>query len=281
MILILAWASSELKILGITTVAGNVELHNTYLNTHRLRRLAGKETSILAGCPGPMIKPLEITRDIHGTKGLGVDWPEFEVPESPQHSVDFIIEQALQQTSDPVTLCMLGSLTNLATALVKCPDMAKGIKEVVLMGGALNDRGNTSPYAEFNFFTDPHGAYRVFNSGLPIVMSPLDVTRKAIIPEGWIEELGCLDRPSSRATYEMLSAYRDGKGGGLHDPCVIAWLLSPELFTAQTCDVNIEICGERAGQSIPQWHEKGKVTAMMDLDCVGFFSLLKQRRSTL
>ncbi len=279
--LLLAWASPELNVLGITTVAGNVELEQSYLNAHRLRWLAGRRTPIYAGCPEPILKPLKVTHTIHGRDGLGISWPEMEAPESSTHSVDFIIEQALNHKNSPVTLCMLGPLTNLAMALILCPEIKEGIKQVVLMGGALDNKGNTSPIAEFNFFTDPHAAARVFDSGLPIVMSPLDVTRQTEVAETWLNAVQSLDTPVCKAVYEMLSVYRSGTGGGLHDPCIVAWLISPELFTAKRCDVKVKVCGDREGQSVPEWKDDGQVLSLINVNADGFLTLLKNRIQAL
>ena len=279
--LLLAWASPELNVLGITTVAGNVELEQCYLNAHRLRQLASRMTPIYSGCPAPILKSLQVTHSIHGRDGLGMSWPAVDAPKSTLHSVDFIIEQALNHKSSPMTLCMLGPLTNLATALILCPEIKEGIKQVVLMGGALENSGNTSPVAEFNFYTDPHAAARVFASGLSIVMSPLDVTRQTEVVASWLDAIRNLDTPVCKAVYEMLSAYRSGSGGGLHDPCIVAWLIAPELFTEKRCDVRVEVCGDREGQSVPEWKEDGKVLSLTDVNVDSFLALLKNRIQTL
>lgn len=275
--LLLAWASPELEVLGVTTVAGNVELDEAYKNAHRLRQLARQQTPIFSGCAAPLVKPLKTTVNIHGKEGLGIDWPELKLPVSSMHSVDFLIQQALAHKSSPITLCLLGPLTNLAAALEKCPQMVQGIKRVIIMGGSLNRAGNTSPYAEFNFFTDPHAAHKVFTSDLSILLCPLDATSKALMPEHWIEAIGKLDGEYATAVHGMLDVYFTGKGGGLHDPCVIAWLLKPELFLPRTCDVEIIESGEKEGLSMPEWHDKGRVTALMDVDTEGFFDLLYNR----
>ena len=276
--LLAALASSELDIIGITPVAGNVRLETAVSNAYRILSLAGKEASVCPGCERPLIKPLETAHDVHGTEGMGSSWPDISVPPSQLHGVDFLIKKALAHRDKPLTLCMLGPLTNLAMALIREPAVKEGIRQIVLMGGALKTPGNVTPFAEFNFHVDPHAAAVVFDSGLPIVMAPLDVTNKALLPDGWLAGMKKQKSAACKAVYDMLNFYRSGQGGGLHDPCVIAWLLAPELFRTSICDVKIEIYNrEKLGQCIPEWKADGSVTAMMDIDNQGFFSLLTER----
>ena len=281
--LLLAAASPELNILGVTAVAGNVAQSLACSNTFRVLAASGQSKPVFRGCEAPIIKPLpDDTADIHGKSGLGkISWPEVSAQPEPQHAVDFIIEQCLQNLETPITLCMLGPLTNLAMALVKQPDIIRGIREVVIMGGALNIAGNTSQYAEFNFYTDPIAAHIVFKSSLSITLCPLDITQRLLWPSGWLDQL-----PSSShaciLTGTMLSFYRSGSGGGLHDPAVIAWLLKPGLFTAEPCHIEIEIYNRnREGQCQTQWQASGRVNALTDVDVTGFFQLLSQRLASL
>ncbi|MGI9275186.1 MAG: nucleoside hydrolase [Endozoicomonas sp.] len=276
--LLLAAASQELDILGITAVAGNVTLDHAVNNAHRILKVAGSEVPVYQGCSRPVIKHLVTAEDVHGPEGLGLTWPEVSYPISGTHGVDFIIEQASSHHNEPLTLCMLGPLTNLALALIKEPEIKKGIGQVVLMGGALNVAGNITPHAEFNFHVDPHAAFVVFESGLPIIMSPLDVTEKASITRPWLEEIKRQKSLACKIVHDMLEFYHAGVGGGLHDPCVIAWLLAPELFKTRLCNVQIEIRDKgQEGKSIADWNDSGEVKAMMDIDREGFFDLLLNR----
>ena len=280
--LLLAAASQELDILGVTAVAGNVTIDHAVSNSHRILTLAGSKVPVHQGCSRPIIKHLVTADDVHGSEGLGQTWPEVSYQLSETHGVDFIIKQASLHHNKPLTLCMLGPLTNLALALIKEPSIKKGIRQVVLMGGALNAGGNITPHAEFNFHIDPHAAFVVLESGLPVVMSPLDVTQKASITRSWLDDLKKQKSSACNVVYDMLDFYRSGAGGGLHDPCVIAWLLSPELFKTRNCEVQVEIRDkDREGQSIVHWNDNGRIKAMMDVDREGFFDLLLDRLKRL
>ena len=256
-------------------MAGNLTLDECYRNTCYLKQFIKADTPLFEGCIEPLSKPLVVTQDIHGEHGLGDVIPDFKPLPSSQHSVDFIIEQCLDSKNPPVTLCMLGPLTNLAAALNQSPEITQQIKQVVIMGGALDKPGNTTPFAEFNFFTDPHAAEAVFNTDLDIVLCPLDLTHQAAIPQQWVRTLVDSGTAIGIEAAEILST--NSYGGALHDPCVIAWLLKPELFKSKRCNVRIETVGEKEGKSLVEWAPNGKVTALMKLNHSALFQLLSKR----
>ena len=281
--LLLAVASPELELVGVTTVAGNVTQSRGYENAHRVLAVTEKEVTVYPGCEAPMIKQLAVNaEEINGTSGLGgADWPGVNVRKHPVHAVDFIIQQCLNNKDSPITICPLGPLTNLAVALVKQPEISEGIREVVIMGGALRTEGNTSQYAEFNFYTDPAAAHIIFKACLPVTLCPLDITNNLVWPAGWLQKLPSFSRACSLVA-SMLSYYESGPGGGLHDPAVIAWLLEPELFQVEACDIDIEIHDQsREGLCLTQWQSSGKVKALTRVDVAGFFELLLQRLGSL
>ena len=180
--ILLALASPELEVLGITAVAGNVPLALTEKNARKICELAGKpKTKVFAGAIRPLLRQLVTAEEVHGKTGLnGPHLPEPTMPLEDQHAVDFIVETLMQEASGSVTLCALGPLTNVALALIREPRIAPRIKEIVLMGGGFFEGGNVTPTAEFNIYVDPHAAEIVLKSGVPIVMMPLDVTHKAL-----------------------------------------------------------------------------------------------------
>ena len=247
MLMALAW-STEFDLLGITTVAGNVPLALTQLNARKICQLAGAETTqIFAGCPRPLLKSLVTAEEVHGSTGLqGADLPEPHVPLQPQHGVDFLIDQ-LMQTQVPVTLATLGPLTNLAVALIKQPDIVNHIAEVVMMGGAIT-QGNVTPSAEFNLYVDPHAAKVVFEAGMKLTMIGLDVTHTVLTTPSRLSTIQTIGTPVAIAAAGMLAFYgveeaiRLGiPGSPLHDPCVIAYLLQPDLFEGQDAYVEVEV----------------------------------------
>ena len=249
--ILLALASKELDVLGITAVAGNVPLRWTQKNALKICELAGKpETRVYAGASRPMVRSLVTAEHVHGRTGLdGPELPEPRMQLQEQHAVDFIIEELRRQPTHTVTLCTLGPLTNVALALQKAPDIALRIQQIVMMGGGFSEGGNITPAAEFNIYVDPHAAHVVFESGIPLVVMPLDVTHQVLTTKKRIAAIGALGTPVAKATVELLEFFErydeqkyGSDGGPLHDPCVIAYLLKPELFQGRACNVTIE-CG--------------------------------------
>ena len=293
--ILLALASSELEVLGITAVAGNVLLKLTENNARKICELAGKpETRVFAGAIRPLVRTLVTAEEVHGKTGLdGPDLPEPKMPLQKQYAVDFIVETLMSEPSGTVTLCALGPLTNVALALIREPKIAGRIKQIVLMGGGFFEGGNVTPTAEFNIYVDPHAADVVFRSGVSIVAMPLDVTHKALTTGKRIAAFRKLGTRVGVATAEMLEFFErfdeekyGSDGGPLHDPCVIAYLLRPELFKGRHCNVTVETASELTmGMTVIDWWGVTKrpknATVMRDIDHDGFFGLLTERLGRL
>ena len=289
--ILLALASPELDIRGITAVAGNVPLKLTEKNARKICELAGKtETRVFAGASRPLMRQLVTAEEVHGKTGLdGPDLPEPSMPLESQHAVDFIVETLMREEPGSVTLCPLGPLTNIALALIREPRIASRIGRIVLMGGGFFEGGNVTPAAEFNIYVDPHAADVVFRSGAPIVMMPLDVTHKVLTRAGRVAAIRALGSKVGVATAQMLEFFErfdeekyGSDGGPLHDPCVIAWLLRPELFKGRECNVIVETGSELTmGMTVIDWWGVTKrpknATVMRDVDDEGFFALLLDR----
>ena len=289
--ILLALASPELDILGITAVAGNVPLKLTEKNARKICELAGKpETRVFAGASRPLMRQLVTAEEVHGKTGLdGPDLPEPTMPLESQNAVDFIVETLMREEPGSVTLCPLGPLTNIALALIREPRIASRIGRIVLMGGGFFEGGNVTPAAEFNIYVDPHAADVVFRSGAPIVMMPLDVTHKVLTRAGRVAAIRALASKVGVATAQMLEFFErfdeekyGSDGGPLHDPCVIAWLLRPELFKGRECNVIVETGSELTmGMTVIDWWGVTKrpknATVMRDVDDEGFFALLVDR----
>lgn len=290
--LLLAFAANEtLDLAGITCVAGNVPLRHTVRNALRIRELAGRQdVPVLAGCPRPMLKSLETAEEVHGKTGLdGVDLPEPSAGVGPHHAVDFIIQACRNASEEGITLCPIGPLTNIALALVMAPDIRKHIREIVLMGGAALGPGNITPAAEFNIFVDPHAAKVVFESGVRLIMHGLDVTHQAIATPERRAAIEAVETTSAKAVGQMLAYYdrydvdRYGEPGApLHDPCVVAYLLQPELFGGRDCHVEVDVAeGPAEGRTIADWWGKSSKPAncrvITEIDSDGFFALITQR----
>jgi len=289
--ILLALASPELDVLGITAVAGNVPLALTEMNARKICELAGKpQTKVFAGAIRPMVRSLVTAENVHGKTGLdGPDLPEPAMKLREQHAVDFIVETLMREEPGSVTLCPLGPLTNIALAMVREPKIVPRIREIVLMGGGFFEGGNVTPAAEFNIYVDPHAADVVLNSGAPTVMVPLDVTHKALTSAKRVAAFRDLGTRPGVAVAEMLEFFErfdESKygtdGGPLHDPCVIAYLLKPELFSGRHINVTVETASELTmGMTVADWwgvtgREKN-VTYLRDVDHEAFFALLVER----
>lgn len=289
--IMLALASPELEVLGITAVAGNVPLALTEKNARKICELAGHpEVKVFAGASRPMVRQLVTAEYVHGKTGLnGPDLPEPTMKLQEQDAVDFIVETLMRENSGAVTLCLLGPLTNIALAMVREPKVALNIKEIVLMGGGFFEGGNVTPAAEFNIYVDPHAADVVLRSGVPITMIPLDCTHKALTTAKRVAAFRKMDTRPGIATAELLEFFErfdedkyGTDGGPLHDPCVIAYLLKPELFSGRHINVTVETASELTmGMTVADWwgvtgREKN-VTYVRDIDHEGFFALLVER----
>ncbi len=293
--ILLALASPELDVLGVTAVAGNVPLHLTERNARIVCELAGKpDTLVFAGCDTPLRRKLVTAEHVHGKTGLdGPQLPDPKMTLQDAHAVDFIIETLREEPSGTVTLCPLGPLTNIATAFQRAPDIVERVQEIVLMGGAYFQVGNITPAAEFNIYVDPDAAETVFKSGAPIVVMPLDVTHKALTTRARVEAFRDLGTEPGRMVAEWTDFFErfdkekyGSEGAPLHDPCVIAYLLQPELFSGRHVNVEIETSSDLTlGMTVADWwgvtDRKANVTFIGDVDADGFFGLLTERIARL
>ncbi len=285
--LLLAFASPEFDLLAITTVAGNVPLDQTARNALRICELAGRNhMAVHAGCPRPILKPLGTAIRVHGEDGLaGAALPDPAMALHPVHAVDFLVDRLMASDGD-ITLAALGPLTNLALAMVKQPAIIPRLREIVLMGGAIA-RGNVTPHAEFNMFTDPHAAAVVFDSGAPLTMIGLDVTHRAIATPQRVAAIRAIERPAAATVARMLALDLERREGGapLHDPCVIAYLLAPDLFSGEAMNVAVEMADtERLGQTVgcaPAAGKPANANVLKHIDDDGFFELLTARLERL
>ena len=261
--ILLALASPELEVLGITAVAGNVPLALTEKNARIVCELAGRpDMAVYAGCDAPMKRKLVTAEHVHGKTGL--DGPQLDDPVMPlqgAHAVDFIINTLRNAPEGTVTLVPIGPLTNIATAFERAPDIVDRVQEIVLMGGAYFEVGNITPAAEFNIFVDPEAAELVFNSGVPLVVMPLDVTHKALTTAPRVQAFRDLGSDPGRMVAEWTDFFErfdkekyGSEGAPLHDPCTIAYLLKPELFSGRRINVEIETKSELTlGMTVADW----------------------------
>ena len=294
--ILLALASpDEIEVLGITAVAGNVPLYLTERNARIVCELAGRpDIAVYAGCDRPLRRKLVTAEHVHGKTGLdGPELPEPKIKLQEKHGVDFIIDTILQEPENSVSLCPLGPLTNIASAILKQPKIVSRINQIVLMGGAYFEVGNITPTAEFNIFVDPDAAKIVFEAGIDMVVMPLDVTHKALVTGERNEAFRQLQSPVGIAVAEMTDFFErfdkekyGSSGAPLHDPCVTAYLINPKIFSGKKINVEIETKSELTlGMTVADWwgvtDRKANTFFVSDLDSEKFFNLLTERLGRL
>ena len=292
--ILLAFASPELEVLGITAVAGNVPLAYTEKNARVICELAGRtDVPVFAGCAEPLGRKLVTAEHVHGKTGLdGIELPEPTMALQDTHAVDFIIETLRSHDAGTVTLCPLGPLTNIAAAFQKAPDIVGKAHQIVLMGGAYFEVGNITPAAEFNIYVDPEAADIVFKSGIDIVVASLDITHKALTSRAWVETIrknGPIGAAVASWTdfFERFDVEKYGSNGApLHDPTVIAYLLKPQLFSGRHINVEIETQSDLTrGMTVADWwrvtDRAPNALFLGDIDRDAFFDLLTTRLATL
>ena len=291
--ILLALASPELEVLGITAVAGNVPLALTEVNARKVVELSGKIVTVYAGCDRPLEREQITAENVHGNTGLdGIELPHPTIPLGDLHGVDFIIETIMREEAKTVTLCPLGPLTNIAAAMRKEPAIIERIQEIVLMGGAYFEVGNVTPAAEFNIYVDPEAADIVLKSGVPVVIASLDITHKALTSRDWVEKMRALNTPvgiTVAAWTDFFERYDTAKygssGAPLHDPCVLAYLIKPELFTGRHVNVEIELKSELTlGMTVADWwgvtKREKNAFFLGTIDRDGYYDLLSERLAT-
>jgi inosine-uridine nucleoside N-ribohydrolase len=287
--LLLALASPELDVFGVTTVAGNQTIEKVTANALRVLELAGRgDVPVAAGADQPLAGELVVAADAHGDSGL--DGPELPEPLShpvEQHAVEFLAERLLA-AARPVTLVPLGPLTNVALLLAERPEAAERIERIVLMGGAIAE-GNMTPSAEFNIWIDPEAAAHVFASGLDVTMVGLDVTNRAVLTPAHADELRSRG-PVGEAVAAMLDFYGafyreayDHGGCPVHDALAVAHVVRPELVSTLERHVQVDISdGICRGRTVVDMRRRTvlpepNARVAVDVDVEGFVSLLLER----
>ena len=285
----------ELEVLGIVTVAGNVGLAQNSRNALKIVELSGRTgVPVYAGCDRPLRRPLVTAEYVHGDTGLdGPQLPEPRLALRPGHGVDFLVDTLLGHDPGTITLCTLGPLTNIATAMAKAPAILPRIRRIVMMGGGFFEGGNVTPAAEFNIYVDPEAADAVLRSGVPIVMAPLDLTHGMRSTPARLAALRGLGNRTGTAVAAMLDFSEEfdrrkygWDGAPLHDPCVIAWLLRPELFEGRDINVAVETASELTlGMTVADYwrvtDRQPNCHFLRSGDADGFYVLLNERLARL
>ena len=290
--ILLALASPEVQVDAITTVAGNVPQPLVTDNALSLLALAGRDDiGVYRGCERPLLRPLFTAEYVHGPTGVdGADLPTPAVSARSTHAVDLIIDTCLGSDDNTVTLCPLGPLTNIAMAIVKEPAIVPKIAEILWMGGAFDEAGNTTDVAEFNAYVDPHAAHIVFTSRIPLTVFPLDVTHKALMFPRHVESLASHATPVADAAAGMIQFYEthdvekyDFEGAPMHDPCVIAYCIDQTMFSGISRHIAVDTTHEETigNTFVDGGAEAPNATIITDVDAERFFDLVVQRIGSL
>jgi inosine-uridine nucleoside N-ribohydrolase len=290
--LLLALASPEVDLVGVTTVHGNQTLEKTTLNALKLLEFVGRtDVPVAVGADRPLRREPFVAEYVHGESGM--DGPALPQPTTAPvdgHAVDFIARTVLE-SAEPVTLVPTGPLTNIGLFLSLHPDAAARVERIVLMGGAIGE-GNVTPAAEFNIWVDPEAADRVFSSGLDVTMVGLDVTHRAIFgpePTGRLKAAGRV----GAMVAELLEFYGrfhretyGWDGSPIHDAVAMAHAFRPGILETVRTGVRVD-CGEELGRGRTNVDLRGRVGwepnahVAVEIDADAFIELLVERLSSL
>ncbi|MFL5288901.1 MAG: nucleoside hydrolase [Rhodopila sp.] len=284
----LALASPELNLRALTVAGGNVGLEITLPNALALTALAGSSVPVHGGADRPLLGEFAPAYHVHHDNGLGGVVLPPGGPPKPGIAAD-VIRDILRTTPEPVTLVGIGPATNLALALVTEPALNIHVRQIVLMSGGWK-RGNVTSAAEFNAFSDPEALAILLGTGHPVVFAALDLTDQALATPARIaawRKLGqgrCLKAACDIQSAVPPSARLGGQGAPLHDPTTIAWLVRPDLFTARTGHVSVDLApGPDRGRTRldTSGRETQNALVLETLDSDGFFALLGERFASL
>ncbi len=284
--ILLAGSNPNLNLLGISVVAGNQTIEKTARNALNVVTYLGIDVPVAIGCEFPMVRERVICAAIHGESGLdGFDFPKYDKPFDKKHGVQLIIDSVLN--NEDVTIVATGPLTNVAMAIKLEPKLLNKVKEIVLMGGSV-DNGNTSPAAEFNIMCDPEAAHVVFSSGIPVKMIGLNVTRKVIVTDEIISRMEKINNKASDMFAKLMRVFNANqrntfgvKAGPLHDPATVACLIDKSLIKFQKMNVVIDIShGPSYGRTncdvFDYLHAPHNAYVAMDIDVEKYWNIVEK-----
>lgn len=272
--ILLALASPEIVLDGISTIHGNASTERVTTNALSILELAkAGHVPVYKGCDLPLVQPSLLSPETHGDSGLG--YAKLSAPlgqAQAQHGSDFLIDQIMSKPGE-ITLVAIGPLTNVAMAIRKEPRIVQNVKEVFIMGGAIRHQGNTTALAEYNTYVDPHAAHIVFHSGMPMILTPLDVTYQCIFTTDDLNRLLKIDSPitkfiadATRFYMEFHDEYQKIDGCVINDPMTLALTFMPEICDYQDLYVDVDIStGVGLGNTFADFYNYEKKAPNMKL----------------
>jgi len=292
--ILLALASPELSLEGISVVHGNCSLEQATINGLSILELVRAGHIPLAkGCELPLVQPSLLAPETHGNTGLGyAKLPEPRIKPTVQHGSDFLIEKILSNPGE-MTLVAVGPLTNVALAIRKEPQIVSALKELIIMGGAIRHEGNQTALAEFNTYVDPHAAHIVYHAGISTTLVPLDVTYQCVLTSQDVERMQKIDssipgfiKDATDFYMEYHDAYQGVKGCVINDPLALALTFAPELCDYEELPVDVDISGGVSmGKTFADFYNYDKKPANMKVALGvrprGFIELFLDRMESL
>lgn len=270
--ILLALASPELSVEGLSVVHGNCSLEQATINALSILDLAdASHIPVAKGCELPLVQPSLLAPETHGNTGLGyAKLPEPRTRPTVQHGSDFLIERILSSPGE-ITLVAIGPLTNVALAIRQEPRIVEAVRELIIMGGAIRYEGNTTALAEFNTYVDPHAAHIVYHAGIPTTLVPLDVTYQCILTQSDVQRMRQVDSPitrfvedATRFYMEFHDEFQSIQGCVINDPLALALTFAPELCTYQEMPVDVDLSGGISmGKTVGDFYNYGKKPANM------------------
>lgn len=243
--LLIAFYSDQLDLIGVSTSAGNQTIDKTSKNADNLLRFFGSDIKVAQGETDPIKRKVKTCPEIHGESGLdGYDFPKYQSEYDSRPAYLFIIDTVL--ANKDIIVVTTGPMTNLALAILKCPDILKNIKEIVFMGGSTTE-GNITKEAEFNILVDPEAADICFKAGVPMRMLGLNVTRKILVTDEVINKAEKIRTRGSDLFVKLMKVFNENQRkffgleyGPLHDPATIISMINNKAFVFEPMHVEID-----------------------------------------
>lgn len=291
--ILLAWASPEVVLDAVTVTGGNCSLEQGVHNALAVLETAKASVPVVPGVALPLIRLAFTAPETHGDSGLGnAHLPEPHTAPAAEHAVDRIVN-TIMAADEAITLVAVAPLTNVALAVRREPRIVERVHQVIVMGGAIDVAGNTTPLAEFNVYVDPHAAHIVLHSGMPLTLLPWDITSQVLFMQSHADALLQINSPVTRLIADATSFYMQFHkqyfgyaGSSINDPCAVALAFRPDLAEYEDVFVDVELEGGKSvGKTIVDrqntWQQPPNVRLVRSFRSDAFLELFVERMTAL